>query len=280
MCRLCISLINNMDVFQMRLTILFHRCVYKLSKPIFRCLRRHELVFVNTMPRIKGNAIFAVNHSCKYDIPYVLESLSQSAYVIVGKQPLKLLDRFSFMLNGVVWVDRKNSVDKKASVAKMKKLLCNGANLVIFPEGTWNLTPSKPMLPLYWGIVDIARYSCKPIVPIVLEYTDSKCYVAFGERMQVVGDDDKGKKIKEINDQLSTLKWTIWEQFPDTGYNTLEEWNTELHNRLSEYPKLNYKYENSVIRKEYDMVEEVFEHLMKLTPNSNNAFLFSKRNHF
>ena len=37
----------------------------------------------------------------------------------------------------------------------MVDLLNNGANLIMFPEDTWNLTPSKPMLSLYWGIIDI-----------------------------------------------------------------------------------------------------------------------------
>lgn len=261
-------------------SILFHRIIYKIIKPIFRLLRKHALVFVNSATKISGNAIYAVNHSNRYDIPYTCELLSKQSYVLVGKQPLEPIDRLAFILNGAVWVDRKSRKDKNISVAKMIKLLCDGANLVIFPEGTWNLTPSKPMLPLYWGVIDIAKFSCKPIIPMVLEYTDKKCYVAFGESMTIYPNDDKGDKISELNDQFSTLKWTIWEKFPDTGCNTLDEWNAEVKKRLSEYPKLDYKYETSVIRKEYDGAEDVFGHLNELTPGRNNAFLFNKRNHF
>ncbi len=263
-----------------KLPIYLHKVIYPILKPIFRLLRKHKFIYVNEIPKISGNAIFAVNHSNRYDIPYTCEILSRQCYVLLGKQPLEPIDRLAFILNGTVWVDRKSREDKKNSVAKMIKLLCNGANLVIFPEGTWNLTPSKPMLPLYWGVIDIARASGRPIVPIILEYTDEKCYVAFGESMQISPTDDKGEKISELKDRFATLKWSIWEQFPDTGYNTAKEWQAEVHKRLAEYPKLDYEYEASVIRKEYDTVNEVFAHLDVLTPNSNTAFLYNKRNHY
>ena len=260
-----------------KLPIYLHKVIYPILKPIFRLLRKHEFVYVNEVPKISGNAIFAVNHSNRYDIPYTCEILSRQCYVLLGKQPLEPIDRLAFILNGTVWVDRKSREDKKNSVAKMIKLLCSGANLVIFPEGTWNLTPSKPMLPLYWGIIDIAKASGRPIVPIVLEYTNEKCYVAFGESMHISPADDKGEKISELNDRFATLKWSIWEQFSDTGCNTAEEWNAEVQKRLAEYPKLDYEYETSVIRKEYDTADEVFAHLNSITPNQTNAFLYNEK---
>ena len=119
-----------------KLPIYLHKVIYPILKPIFRLLRKHEFVYVNKVPKISGNAIFAVNHSNRYDIPYICEILSRQCYVLLGKQPLEPIDRLAFILNGTVWVDRKSRKDKKNSVAKMIKLLCSGANLVIFPEGT------------------------------------------------------------------------------------------------------------------------------------------------
>lgn len=66
-------------------------------------------------------------------------------------------------------------------------------------------------------------------------------------------------------------------QFPDTGCNTAEEWNTEVKKRLAEYLKLDYEYETSVIRKEHDTADEVFAHLNSITPNQTNAFLYNKK---
>ena len=160
----------------------------------------------------------------------------------------------------------------------MIMVLRKGANLIIFPEGTWNLTPSKPMLPLYWGVIDIARYSGKPIIPVILEYTDKKCYVAFGSPMYISQGDDKGEKIKELSDIMAALKWQIWEKYRDTGCNTAAEWDNEAKKRVTNYPKLDYEYECSVIRKEVFTFENYVD-LDRIEPSRTNAFLFSKRNH-
>jgi len=212
-------------------------------------LRKHKFHYMNSLPEIDSNAIFAVNHSNRYDIPYTCEILSRQCYILLGKQPLEPVDRVAFVLNGAVWVDRKSREDKKLAVAKMIGILRNGANIIMFPEGTWNLTASKPMLPLYWGIIDIAKASERPIIPIILEYSVKYCYVAFGKPMYIMHGDDKGIKIEELNEQFSTLKWNIWEEYHDVGYDTVQEWEAEVQKRITEYPKLDYEYEKSVVRK-------------------------------
>ncbi len=261
-----------------RLSFLLHKLIYPLLITVFRSMRKRELVFLNKMPDITGNAIFAANHSNKYDIPFISESISRHCYIFVGRQRLDPVDRIVFHVNGSVWVDRKDKADKKIASAKAVKLLNQGANLIIFPEGTWNLTPSKPMLPLYWGVIDFARQTQKPIIPLILEYTDKKCYVAFGEPMYISPDDDKGEKICDLTDAFATLKWQIWEKYPDTGCDTAEEWEAEAKKRVAEYPKLDYEYECSVIRKEVFKFEDQVD-LNKIVPSRANAVLFSKRNH-
>ncbi len=261
-----------------RIIIIIHKLLYPVLLLMFRTFKAHNITFYNEMPQLDENAIFAVNHSCKYDIPYTCEVVKRSSYVLIGKQPLEFIDRIAFWLNGTVWVDRKNRNDKKKATSKMIDLLKKGANLFMFPEGTWNLTPSKPMLPLYWGIIDIARNAKKPIVPLILEYTDKKCYVAFGSPMYISQDDNKGGKIKELADSMAALKWQIWEKYLDTGYNSEEEWKVEASRRVADYPKLDYEYECSVIRKETFYFDD-FVDLDKIEPFSTNAFLFSKRNH-
>ena len=262
-----------------RIKIIIHKLLYPVLLLMFRTFKAHNIIFYNEMPQLDENAIFAVNHSCKYDIPYTCEVVKRSSYVLIGKQPLEFIDRIAFWLNGTVWVDRKNRNDKKKATAKMIELLKKGANLVMFPEGTWNLTPSNPMLPLYWGVIDIARKSGRPIVPMILEYTDENCYVAFGQPMFISEKDDKGEKIRDLDDRFATLKWLVWEKYSDTGYNSAEEWETEARRRVADYPKLDYRYEKSVIRKEYISADEVFCHLKNIEPKLNNSHLFNKRNH-
>lgn len=92
----------------------------------------------------------------------------------------------------------------------MSDYITDGQNICVFPEGTWNLTPSKPMLPLYWGIIDIARTTGRPIIPVVLEYRAFDCYVKWGAPIYVSSKDNKQSKIDELSDEMAALRWEIW----------------------------------------------------------------------
>lgn len=212
-------------------------------------IRKHEFKFLNEHPQLKSNAIYAVNHSRKFDIPYVCEALNRHCYVLVGKQRLKSIDRMFFHINGVIWVDRKDRENRHKSSIVMEKMLNNGTNIVMFPETTWNIEPSLPMLPLRWGIIDIERNSHRPIVPVVLEYTDNCCYVSFAEPMYITESDDKKQKIDELRDTMATLRWEIWEQPPHVSRRDIcgDEWEKEVKRILEEYPEYDYDYEQSCI---------------------------------
>ena len=92
----------------------------------------------------------------------------------------------------------------------MIKLVKKGKNLFIFPEGTWNYKPSAPLLPLYWGCVEIAYNTKCPIIPIALDYSDNTCYVKFGEPLYIETE-NKSFEILRVEEALSTLLWDIWE---------------------------------------------------------------------
>lgn len=86
----------------------------------------------------------------------------------------------------------------------MTHLLNKGENILMYPEGTWNLTPSKLMLPLYWGVVDLAKVTEAPIIPIVAEYHQKCCYVKFGQPLYM------GKRIdKRQGINLGQTHWQL-----------------------------------------------------------------------
>lgn len=132
----------------------------------------------------------------------------------------------------------------------MIKILKAGNNLLVYPEGTWNMTPSKPMLPLNWGVIELAKRTGVPIVPLVAEYHPDCCYVKFGEAIHINKDMDKKTGIDQLEDVMATLKWDIWEQF-GVGKRTdrmKEEFEQMMQYRITEYPKFDLEYEQSVIR--------------------------------
>ena len=217
-----------------------------------RILRRQELIKLNECPTVLSkSALYVTNHSCRYDIPFACEIIGQRSNVLVGKQRLEFIDRLCFILNGVIWVDRHSSIDKKKASHRIQELLLKGENVLMFPEGTWNLEPSKPMLPMYWGCIDIARHTNVPIVPFVLEYRGKDCYVKFGEPIYVNVTDEKSAKFEELSEVMATLKWELWEKDSIVCRKEIDmrEWELEKAFRIKEYPKLDYEYEVSCIRK-------------------------------
>ena len=42
-----------------------------------------------------------------------------------------------------------------------------GVNMIMFPEGTWNMTDQQLIMNMKWGIIDIAKEANSQIVPIV-----------------------------------------------------------------------------------------------------------------
>lgn len=222
-----------------------------LLKKIVSGQRIHEFVRLNEHPEISTNCIYAVNHSCKWDTSYLIELLPRNFYILAGKQRLKLTDRIGFIWNGTVWVDRKNKKSRNTVKEKLKNLLEKGKNILIFPEGTWNLTPSTPALPLYWGIIDIAQSMNVPVVPLCLAYRENECFVKYGEPIYIAKECDKNRQIQELRDVFATLKWDIWDMFPVEKRSEIDDdyWEREVTRRLNEYKLLDYEYEMSCVRK-------------------------------
>lgn len=213
--------------------------------------RDFALEILNDMPKVEGNKIFAINHSCVCDGPVSSEVIKEHFYLLVGKQRLELLDKIFFFLNGVVYVDRKNKKNKKKSLQKMLKILRSGKSLLMCPEGTWNLTPSKPILPLNWGIIELSKQTGVPIVPLILEYHSDCCYAKYGEAIYINEDMSKQEGIEILEESMATLKWDLWECFPiqRRADDMKTEFDEMVQKRLLAYPKFDYEYEMSVIRK-------------------------------
>lgn len=113
--------------------------------------------------------------------------------------------------------------------------------------------------------------------PWLKYYSNDILHAKFGYPITIQSEHDKQKKFEELTEAFSTLKWEIWEQFPIMKRGAINvDWNLEVRKRLAAYPKLDYEYETSVMRKPYTEPEEAFAFLHHLKPE--NAFLFSRDN--
>ncbi len=61
-----------------------------------------------------------------------------------------------------------------------------GGNLMYFPEGTWNLSPNLPVLPCFWGIVEIAQKGNAIIVPVAAEQYGKHFKINIGCNLDII----------------------------------------------------------------------------------------------
>lgn len=225
--------------------------------------------------------IFVPNHSAFTDTPIALRITKRRSYIFAGKQNLAFVDWVFFMLNGVIWVDRKNKEDTAASKDALLEYLKKGQSILWFPEGTWNLTSNLLMLPMKWGIIDIARQADAQIIPMALDYDRDQnlCRVKFGAPMAEDRLGDKAEAIRDLRDTIATLRWDLMGKQSVTHRVdiTPEQLQTEMHRVIDEYPPLDWEYEQSCIYYPNPSPEEAFRHLQTIQPRRETVFLFRKR---
>ena len=215
----------------------------------------------------KRPIIFVCNHGTSFDAPIALGAIKKHTYLLVGKQPLESVDAMFFNLNGTIFVDRKDKDDMKLSKDAIIELLGKKKNILVFPEGTWNMTDSNLMHEMKWGIIDIAKQSNAVIVPLALDYDyDTRvCKYKFGEPIDVIQDSLK-EGIDKVRDRMATLRWDLFEtrQTVERKNIDIEKERENIMHSVEEYPKLDYEYEKSVVFHSMPTPDEVFEPIRNL----------------
>lgn len=229
---------------------------HPIYKNIVKSMRNFDLTIDGKIELLKNQpAIFVVNHSNSHDFPIAAEIIKRHFYILADFTMKKTWVNIPNELNGVIYVDRLNKKSKLEAKEQMIKLLLNGKNVLLFPEGTWNLTPSKPLLPLNWGAIDLAKITNCPIVPIVIDYRYNEstnkleCNSKIGKPIYMHYYSDKQQELYKLEEIMATLKWSIWEKL---GEEKRDKIDIDYHNKyvnfcLNEYKNFDLEYENSVI---------------------------------
>ncbi len=231
--------------------------------------------------------IFTLTHVGKFDIEVSAVAIKDHFYLLSGdyEHLQGTMDGTFLLLNGVFYFNEKVKWDRSEVTERMIEHLKSGGNLMYFPEGTWNLKSELPVLPCYWGIVDIARKGNAIIVPIAVEQYKKRFKINIGKNfdMRLFNSNNSGKlrAIDSLRDVLATLKWEIWQTEPLLKREDLlgNEWDKYINARLAEWPYFSIEYINEMIYtpKGCYTHTEVFEHLNIITPTIQNSFLFNKR---
>lgn len=113
--------------------------------------------------------IWVSNHSFKDDALGSVLAAQRHAYILFGSLPqfYNTFDGITAWLVGVVMANRKISASKKAAIPKAVKAIKYGADLLMYPEGVWNISPNALVLNLWPGVYRIACETGAKVVPIV-----------------------------------------------------------------------------------------------------------------
>lgn len=204
----------------------------------------------------KAPVIFAVTHIGKWDFEMVNEQLTNFFYVIASDfvNTYMQVSGWFFRANGVVWVNESSRKDKANTKELMKQILKQGDNLMIFPEGTWNLSENEIILDIAYGTAEVAIQTGAVIVPIAVEQYEKRFVINMGEPLAGTECDDKNCLTVTLRDILASLKWEIWEREGVWHRAKLAEdyWERFIVARVREWPEYAMKeqFVNRFIPKE------------------------------
>ncbi|MCM1325830.1 MAG: 1-acyl-sn-glycerol-3-phosphate acyltransferase [Bacteroidales bacterium] len=196
---------------------------------------------------IKGKepVIFAVTHIGKWDFEIVNEQITKPFYVIASDflNTYGAVGGYFFRANGVVWVNETSREDKANTKEMMKQILKQGENIMIFPEGTWNLSENEPICDIAYGTADVAIETGAKIIPIAVEQYTKRFVINMGQPIFHVEVNDKKHLTAILRDTLATLKWEIWEREGISSRAELpaDYWEKFIDARLKEWPGYSMK---------------------------------------
>ncbi|NLA32701.1 MAG: hypothetical protein GX864_02000 [Mollicutes bacterium] len=191
-----------------------------------RIIERNKLEILadNRKKKNEKPIIFAMNHIGKFDVEMASEAIKDHFYILFGdpEQLYRTIEHYFLVTNGVLYFDVYDKEDKFIAKERVIELLKKHINILWAPEGTWNLTPNRIVLPVHYGIIEAAIRSNSVIIPVVVEQYGKKYIVNIGKEFDVIDyfgkyNSDEELKIQAIEDlrnQMATLVWDIWETKP------------------------------------------------------------------
>lgn len=227
----------------------------KIVRGIIDKIKGYDLIIENQSLIPNNPVIFASSHQDFHDHFNVVLSIPYHAIILNNVNVSKIV-KIALGINGIEYVDRDNPASRYTSKVDLMGYLAKGKSIVIFPEGTYNCSPNKLVLPFHPGVIDISRKMQVPIVPLVQEYfyenldtnqkgKIEKCIVRFGQPINVSYNDSTLAKKEELKESFSTLRYDIIENkgIHKRSEISNQEYINYLLTRLKTFESVNSSYE-------------------------------------
>ncbi|MBL7725187.1 MAG: 1-acyl-sn-glycerol-3-phosphate acyltransferase [Chitinophagaceae bacterium] len=110
--------------------------------------------------------IFVSNHISYIDAAIIPKAYRQPIRPL-GKVEMSKVPVFGFIYrNAIVTVDRSSASNRANSVRILKSLINKGISVLVFPEGTFNMT-TQPLKDFYDGAFRVAIETQTPVKPVL-----------------------------------------------------------------------------------------------------------------
>lgn len=278
---------EKLKYIQLRKKIYF---VIKLILSIDQLLSKEKIVILNDLHKVNGNKprIYACTHIGGNDIQRTFQIIKEPAYLMLGDPGIlyKKVIYKGLQMNGVIPLETTDREDRKIAYNRAIELLQNGGNLLIYPEGAWNVSPNLLVMKIFTGTVRMAQETGAEIIPIAVEQYGKNFYFNIGKNYSISKNSKKNTKelTLELRDKLVTLKWDILESQPKLDHaiisnNYLKKFQSEIVDRcnygygFSLQDALNESFHDKYVVNE----AEAFAFLESLDVNKDTAFLIKDK---
>jgi len=265
---------NNTKIRNIRLKKIIHFLPLKLVK-LDRVLSHDKLKVISDLrEESKRPKIYAATHIGGVDIQRTFEAIKEHAYLFLGDPKELYIDATGLILkmNGSISFETKDKEDRKIAYNRSIELLKRGGNLLIYPEGAWNISPNMPVTGLYPGVINMAKETKADIIPVAIEQFNNRFYVNIGKNIKYedIKDKDTDSLRKELRDILATLKWKIWENEPFAKRFAIKESKEEFIEKIIDRCEYNFTKEDVY----HDMYKE------KNVVSPSDAYIVSPEEEF
>lgn len=238
--------------------ILKNEALNPLILLILKSTRKYKINIINKdkLPKKRGT-LFISNHVSFQDIQILKEVVRTPATILVSNDSPGMTEQQKKLLKliGAYLFDRRNPKERYAAKEFLTTELAQGRNGILFPESIHNRTDSTPILPMHWGFVDMAKDSKTIITPTALDMRNGDYTINIGDPFIVYPKDHPQEVYEHVRDSLATLRWEIWESFPQNTRDEILQIGLELDNSLP----WDSNHETQFMFKPYNTPEEVFE---------------------
>lgn len=247
-----------------------------------RIFRKDSIEVIGHHKKYKEQVIYACTHIGGDDCQRNFEAIGRGCWWFIGDPGYLYKDISGLLLhlNGCIMLDTGVKTDRRIAYQRAVELLQAGGSLMIYPEGARNGTENQPVMGLFHGTAKMAMESGVKIVPVAIEQYGKRFMVNFGTEILPGSFSDCDELTQTLRDILATLKWEIWESedmaarcsLPD---NYREIFIKEFEDRIFPYDTLE-SVERTRYHSDVTSPKKAFEHLERLEPKKENAFLWRR----